>query len=74
MWSMFQHRGNHILKGATSKGKNMLPKGSIFFPLKVAPVRTEKTLNGVKLRNRQIKLLQYVIILKSSEFDAVNIK
>ena len=34
---MFQHSGNHDLKGATIKGKNMLPIGSIFFPLKVAP-------------------------------------
>ena len=35
---MFQHRGNHVLKVATIKGKNMLPIGSIFFPLKVAPM------------------------------------
>ena len=29
-----------ILIGATFKGKNMLPMGSIFFPLIVAPVKT----------------------------------
>ena len=38
---MFQHRGNHVLKGATIKAKNMLPIGSIFFPLRVAPTRIE---------------------------------
>ena len=31
---------NHVLKGATIKGKNMLP-GSIFFPLREAPMRIE---------------------------------
>ena len=30
--SAFQSRGNNVLKGATNKGKNMLSKGSIFFP------------------------------------------
>ena len=38
---MFQRKGKHILKGATIKGKNMFPIGSIFFPLKVAPMRIE---------------------------------
>ena len=38
---MFQREGIHTLKGATNKGKNMLPIGSIFFPLKVAPMRTD---------------------------------
>ena len=38
---MFQHRGNNVLKGATVKGKNMLPIGSIFSPLKVAPKRAQ---------------------------------
>ena len=32
---MFQRR---VLKGASLKGKNMLLIGSIFFPLKVAPM------------------------------------
>ena len=32
--------------GATIKGKNMLPRGSIFFPLKVAPVRVESKLKA----------------------------
>ena len=44
---MCQHRGNHILKGAAIiKGKVMLPIGSIFFPLKVAPMRIENNLKG----------------------------
>ena len=38
---MFQRRENHVLKGATVKGKNMLPIGSILYPLKVAPMRVE---------------------------------
>ena len=38
---MFQRRGNHLLKGNTIKGKNMLPIGSILFPLKVAPMRID---------------------------------
>ena len=40
-YSMFQSRESQVLKGATIKGKNMLPIGSIFFPLKVAPLRIE---------------------------------
>ena len=40
---MFQHRGNHVLKGANIIGKNMLLIGSKFFPLKVAPVRIENS-------------------------------
>ena len=36
--STFHCRGNHVLKGVTIKGKNMLPIGSIFFPLRVAPM------------------------------------
>ena len=37
---------NHILKGATIKGKNMLPIGSIFFPLKIAPMRIDDNIKG----------------------------
>ena len=33
-------------KGATIKGKNMLRIGSIFFPLKVAPMRIENNFKG----------------------------
>ena len=44
--SMFQRRGNHHLKGATIKGKNMLPIGSRFFPLKVAPMRIDTNFKG----------------------------
>ena len=38
---MFQHRENHILKESTIKGKNILPIGSISFPLKVDPIRID---------------------------------
>ena len=44
--SMLKSQGNHILKGATIKGKNMLPIGGIFFPLRVAPMRIENNLKG----------------------------
>ena len=41
-------------KGQLFKGKNMLPIGSILFSLKVAPMRTESNLKGIKLeRNCQ---------------------
>ena len=50
---MFQYRGNHVLKGATIKGKNMLPIGSLFFHLKVDPMRKENRFKGITLRNRQ---------------------
>ena len=43
---MFQFRGNHVLKGATIKGKNLLPVGSIFFPLKVAPTQIGNNFKG----------------------------
>ena len=38
--------GIHVLKGATIKGKNMLPLGRIFFHLKVAPMRKENNFKG----------------------------
>ena len=50
---MFHRRGNHVLKGATIKRKNMLLIGSIFRPLKVAHMMIEVSLNDIKLRNRQ---------------------
>ena len=65
---MFQRRGNVILKGTTIKGKNMLP-GSIFFPLKVALMRIENNFKG----HINIKISQYVSLLKSPKFDAANI-
>ena len=40
-------------KGAIIKGKNMLPIGSIFFPLKVAPMRKENNFEGIKMINCQ---------------------
>ena len=41
------------LKRATIKGKNMLHLGSIFFPFRVAPMRIDFFLKGIKLRNCQ---------------------
>ena len=38
---MFQRRINNVLKAATIKRKDILPIGSIFFLLKVAPMRIE---------------------------------
>ena len=43
---MFQHGGSHNLKDTTIKGKNMLLIGSIFFPLKVVPVRIDNNFEG----------------------------
>ena len=38
-----------MLKGATIKGKNMLHIGSIFFPLKVVPMRIENSFKEHKI-------------------------
>ena len=43
---MFKRRKKHVLKVAAFKRKNMLPKGSIFFPLKVAPLTKENNYKG----------------------------
>ena len=43
---MFQRRGDHVLKGAYIKGKNMFPIGSIFFPLKIAHMKIENNFTG----------------------------
>ena len=58
---MFQRRGNLVLKGATIKGKNMLPIGSIFFPLRVTLIRIEK-LEDLKVLRRSPDLLNNVKI------------
>ena len=46
-----------LLKWATIKGKISLPIGHIIghiiFPLRVAPMRTETNIKGIKLRNCQ---------------------
>ena len=68
---MFKHRGNQRgyfkgKKGATFKGKNMLPLVSIFFPLIVALMRIDTNFKGPA----KIELCQYVIFLKSPNFDA----
>ena len=43
---MFQRRENNVLKWATIKGSYMLPIGSIFFCLKVAPVKIGNNYKG----------------------------
>ena len=72
---MFQRRGNHVLLGATIKGKNMLP---IFCPLKVAPVSMIRIDNNIykalNLETTKIKVRQYVSLSESPNFDAANIK
>ena len=68
----FQCIGKHVFKVATIIYKNMLPIGSIFFPLKVTPMRIKNNLCN-KLRNRQINLRCYVSLLQSPNFDAANI-
>ena len=61
LWSFFQRRRNHILKGATIKGKNMLPIGGIFFHFKVARMMKVNNLKGH-------------FIEKPSNLDAAKIK
>ena len=53
-----------MLPMTTIKGKNMHPIGSLFFHLKVDPLRIENSFKGIK------KLRKYLITLKSSNFDA----
>ena len=43
---MFQCREIDILKGATVKERNMLPRGSIIFALRVVPVRIQNNFKG----------------------------
>ena len=63
--SIFQRQGNHVFKGATIEGKNMLPIGSIFFPLRVAPVRIENNFKGPSIEKLpKIKLCRYLSLLK----------
>ena len=52
----------------------MLPKGSIFFSLKVAPMRIENNFKGHQIKNANIEQRQYFSLLKSLNFDAPNIK
>ena len=42
-------------KGQTFKGKNMLPIGSIFFPVKVAPMIINNNFKGHEIE-KQLKL------------------
>ena len=43
---LFPCQENHSITGATVKGKNMLPIGSIFFPLRVVLIRIEYNFKG----------------------------
>ena len=58
----------------------MPPIGSIFFPLRVAPVRIENKIKGhltekpPKLNYAKINPSQYDSLLKPPNFDAANIK
>ena len=45
-WVYVSTLRKHVVKEATIKGKNMLAVGSIFFPLKVAPMRIENKSKG----------------------------
>ena len=60
---MFQSQGKHVLKVATIREKNMLPIGSIFFPLIVAPMRVENNLKGIKLKKNEEMCPQNTISL-----------
>ena len=51
----------------------MLPIESIFFPLKVVPMRIENNFKGHYIE-KPLNLIQYVILLKSPNYDVVNIK
>ena len=51
--SLFPCGEKHSFKGATLKGKNLLPEGSKLFPLRVAPMRIESYFKVLKLRLRQ---------------------
>ena len=64
---MFQRRRNYILKGATFKGKNMLPIGSIFFPLIVSPMRIENVFSGHLIEKPQ-KLSKFFFVFKIPKF------
>ena len=48
----------------------MLPIGSIFSPLRVAPMRIDTNFKGLSIE----KLRQYTNLLKSPTVDAVNVK
>ena len=66
---MIQHQGNHVLKGVTNKRKNMLPIKSIFFPFRVAPMRTENNFKKQKIEKPpSLKLRQYGSLLKLTKF------
>ena len=70
----FQLRGNHVLKGATIKGKHMLPMGSIFFPLKAAPMRIDNTFKRHYIEKPPKFNYSNMPVLRSPNFDAVNTK
>ena len=44
--SLIPCRESPVKKGLLLKEKNMLPRGSIFFPFRVAPLRIENNFKG----------------------------
>ena len=58
---------------AAIKGKNMLPVGSIFFPLKVAPMRIENKFKWHLIEKPLELKYANVNSLKSPNFGATNI-
>ena len=68
------------LEGATINGMNMLPillgMGSVFFPLRVAPIGIKITLKDIKFENLPKSNYANVslLILKWPNFDAANTK
>ena len=66
---MFLRGGNHGFNGATNKGKNMLPMGSIFFPLNISPIRIETNWKwALKWETAKLKLRQFVRLLQLPNF------
>ena len=69
---MLQRRGNLLLNGATIKGINMLPIGSIF--LSVAPMRRENNIKGHIEKLSKLNYANMSVFFKSPNFDAAIIK
>ena len=52
----------------------MLPRGSIFFPLRLDPIRIENNLKGnEKIENVKIKLRKYFSFFNLPNFESVNL-
>ena len=64
--SLFPCCENHVLKGATIKGENMLPIGSIFFPSIVDPIRIENNFKGHSIY--KLQKLNYVKVNEGAQW------